>query len=91
VKSMFEVTRGANTVKLHDGPYSFTEQNYYLQSPEYQVQVGDQIKVTCVWTNPGNTNVTFGESSTKEMCFVGMYRYPAASSGLFECSDGAGF
>jgi hypothetical protein len=91
VKSMFEVTRAGTTVKLHDGPYSFTEQNYYLQSPEYQVMVGDQIKVTCVWTNPGNTNVTFGESSTKEMCFVGMYRYPAAGSGLFECSDGAGF
>ena len=91
VKSMFEVTRSGTTVKLHDGPYSFTEQNYYKQSPEIQVMNGDQIRVTCTFKNDTGATVTFGDSSNKEMCFVGMYRYPAAGSGLFECSDGAGF
>lgn len=86
VKSTFEVTRSGTTTKLHDGPYSFNEQNYYLQSPEFQVMNGDQIKVTCTYTNNTNANVTFGESSTQEMCFVGMYRYPAANAGLFECT-----
>jgi hypothetical protein len=86
VKQVFEVTRGTTTTKLHDAPYSFSEQNYYKQSPEFQVMTGDNIKVTCVYTNNTAAAVTFGESSTKEMCFTGMYRYPAANAGLFECT-----
>jgi hypothetical protein len=31
--------------------------------------------------------VTFGDSSNKEMCFVGLYQYPAAGAGLFDCTN----
>jgi hypothetical protein len=80
---------------LHDSAYNFTEQKYYLQAPEYQVHNGDQIRVTCTWENQSGTPQRFGDSSTEEMCFSGMYRYPASPSGsnLFQCTDtgGAGF
>jgi hypothetical protein len=82
-----ELIRGSTTNVLHDMPYSFSEQNYWLQSPEVQVQNGDQIRVTCTYNNTTNQVVTFGDSSNKEMCFTGLYRYPAANSGLFQCTD----
>jgi hypothetical protein len=93
VKSKFELTRAGNTQVLHDSAYSFSEQTYYLKSPEIQVMSGDQLRVTCTYTNTTNAVVRFGESSTEEMCFTGMYRYPASNTGLFECTDtgGAGF
>jgi hypothetical protein len=87
VKHKFEIVRGGTPNVLHDAAFSFSEQNYYLKSPIVQVMSGDQIKTTCYWTNTTGANVTFGESSTKEMCFTGMYRYPAAGAGLFECTD----
>lgn len=91
--SKFEITRGATTQVHHDSAYDFNEQNYYKQNPEIQVQVGDKIDVSCTWRNNTGQAITFGDSSNKEMCFVGMYRYPAANAGLFECTDtgGAGF
>ncbi|HLL22208.1 MAG TPA: hypothetical protein VK427_08750 [Kofleriaceae bacterium] len=93
--SKFEVVRkvGMNTEVLHDKAYDFAEQGYYLQSPEIQINNGDELRITCTYTNPTNQPVYFGDSSNKEMCFVGMYQYPAANSGLFECTDtnGAGF
>ncbi len=89
----FEVIHNATSNTLHDAPFAFGEQNYYLQSPEVQVASGDQIRVTCTYKNNTGSTVTFGDSSTQEMCFTGMYRYPAANAGLFECTDtgGAGF
>ncbi len=92
-RSKLELTRSGTTTVLHDGAYSFEEQNYYLKTPEVQVQAGDQLKVTCTYTNPTAQTVRFGESSNEEMCFSGLYRYPAANAGLFQCTDtgGAGF
>lgn len=94
--SKFEIVRSGVTqpIVLHDMPYSFNEQTYWKQDPEFQVMPGDQIKVTCSWVNPtGSPTITFGDSSNKEMCFTGMYRYPAADAGLFQCTDtgGVGF
>ncbi|MFN0253855.1 MAG: hypothetical protein ACKV2T_43725 [Kofleriaceae bacterium] len=93
--SKFTVKRGNNpAVTLHDMPYSFEEQTYWKLGSEFQVQTGDRIDVTCSWVNPvGNGVVRFGDSTNQEMCFTGMYRYPAANNGLFQCTDtgGVGF
>lgn len=89
--SKFEVIRGSTPQVVHDMPYSFSEQNYFKQSPEIQVMNGDQIRVTCTFNNNTGSVVTFGDSSLQEMCFVGMYRYPAANAGLMECTDMPGF
>lgn len=32
--------------------------------------------------------VTFGDSSTAEMCFTGLYRYPKQALTLFDCTEG---
>jgi len=83
---------GVETV-LHDGDFDFNEQRYYLQSPEYAVQSGDKITVACTWQNDTGHSIMFGESSNDEMCFEGLYRYPALNEGLFKCTDtqGVGF
>lgn len=82
-----EHIRGGTTTVLHDGAYSFEEQNYYVQSPIFQVQQGDQIRVTCTYNNPLNTSIPFGDSSNQEMCFSGLYRYPAQGGNIFSCSS----
>lgn len=84
--SKFEVIRNNTSTVLWDAAYDFNEQKYYPQTPEYQVQEGDQIKVTCSYHNPGAT-VTFGDSSDNEMCFTGMYRYPSQNASLTQCTD----
>jgi hypothetical protein len=78
-----ELTRGTTTTTLHDMPYQFAEQKYWLQSPEIQLQANDKIKVTCTYNNTTGHTLGFGDSSDDEMCFGGMYRYPAANSSLF--------
>jgi hypothetical protein len=79
-----ELLQGSNTpVPLLDEPYQFEEQKYWLQNPEIQVQQGDKIRVTCSYLNDTGGVITFGDGSDKEMCFGGMYRYPASNSSIF--------
>jgi len=80
-----ELIHSGTTTVLHDLAYSFTEQRYYLKSPEVQLQQNDQVRVSCTWVNNTGASVGFGESSNAEMCFTGLYRYPAANAGLFSC------
>jgi hypothetical protein len=82
-----ELVHSGTTTVLHDLPFTFSEQNYYLKTPEVSVQAGDQINVKCTYLNTTGHLVTVGESSDDEMCFSGLYRYPAANAGLFQCTD----
>ena len=83
-----ELIRGGTPTVLHDLAYQFEEQQYYLKAPEVQVQQGDQLRVSCTWVNNTGQPVGFGDSSNQEMCFTGLYRYPAANSGVFSCIGG---
>ena len=78
---------GNNTTMLHDGSFNFEEQLSYDITPVL-FEAGDEVKVTCSYDNSSNSPVFFGDSSTSEMCFMGLYRYPASGGNLFECSDG---
>lgn len=82
-----ELIRGGNTTVLHDLSYDFSEQRYYLQTPEIQVQAGDRINVKCTYLNDTGQPVSNGDSSEQEMCFSGLYKYPATNAGLFQCSS----
>ncbi|MBA3456371.1 MAG: hypothetical protein H0T42_24945 [Deltaproteobacteria bacterium] len=82
-----ELIRGTQTTVLHNLDFHFEEQTYYPKTPTVQVQANDNIRVTCTYLNNSGGTVTFGDSSNQEMCFAGFYRYPAASSGLFQCTD----
>jgi hypothetical protein len=77
-----DLLRGGVTTPLLDEAYQFTEQKYWPKSPEVQLQANDKILVECRYDNPG-PEVRWGDSSDEEMCFSGMYRYPAQGSILF--------
>src|SRR5207237_1048720 len=86
-----ERIRGGNSLVIHDKAFAFAEQQYYPQTPEIQVQSGDRINVECTYNNTTSSGVLFGDSSTAEMCFSGLYRYPAANAGKFQCTDQPNF
>ena len=67
---------------LHDGPFQFTHQGNVSLNPTL-VRAGERIDVTCQWTNSREETVVYGDSSADEMCFAGLYRYPASSTGLY--------
>jgi hypothetical protein len=49
-------------------PYSFDDQ--HIDSTDIQLQAGDMTRVTCSYENPDSNEVTFGESTHSEMCFL---------------------
>jgi hypothetical protein len=49
---------------------------------------GDKLWTTCTYQNNTGNTMTFGESSLNEMCFTGIYRYPATGGNLFSCTTG---
>jgi hypothetical protein len=73
-------------VKLIDDAFRFEEQKNY-PIPETIVHKGDAILTTCTYVNSGKNPIIFGDGSDKEMCFTGMYKYPAGG-GLFDCTSG---
>ena len=79
---------GQDPMTLLDEPYSFLEQRNYPMAT-LSLPMGSRIDVTCTYNNNTNppVNIPFGDSSNQEMCFTGMYKYPAGG-GLFQCSSG---
>jgi Copper type II ascorbate-dependent monooxygenase, C-terminal domain len=75
----------ADEVVLLDAPYDFNEQSYGLIEP-LKLTKGDRVRVECTHRNTTDKIVTFGESTLSEMCFAGLYRYPADGS-VFLCMD----
>lgn len=88
IHSKFELVHDGTTTTLLDEPYAFGEQTYWPQTPEVQVTAGDQIRVTCTYRNNTGDTIRFGDSSNAEMCFTGIYRYPAVGTNLFGCASG---
>ncbi len=70
---------------LFDGPYDFNEQSYHLITP-LALDKGDRVRVECTHRNTTSETVSFGESTLSEMCFAGIYRFPADGS-PFACID----
>ncbi|HWW86923.1 MAG TPA: hypothetical protein VNZ26_25180 [Vicinamibacterales bacterium] len=75
----------ADEVVLLDAPYDFNQQSYQL-IPPLNLAKGDRVRVECTHTNTTDQTVTFGQSTLSEMCFAGIYRYPADGS-MFICVD----
>lgn len=73
---------------VHDAAFDFTHQTTYAVDPLIAVQPGDSIRTECTYTNPSAETLTWGDSSTQEMCFTGLYRYPKQAYSLFECTEG---
>jgi hypothetical protein len=73
-------------VTLYDDVYDFNEQSYYPVEP-LALEKGERVRVECTHQNDTDKPVVFGESTLSEMCFAGLYRYPADGS-RFICVDG---
>jgi hypothetical protein len=72
---------------VHDAPYTFDDQRHFPVSPLLELDAGDQIRVDCTYDNPTQQFVTFGDSSNSEMCFAGLFLYPASSNFGLVCLD----
>jgi len=77
-------THGGTKNTLLDDAYSFFEQRNYPIA-DTLVAKGDTITTVCTYVNNTGTTMTFGDGSDKEMCFTGMYKYPAGGD-LFQCA-----
>jgi hypothetical protein len=75
-----ELVHGGTATTLHDGAYRFEEQTYYAVDPPVQVAVGDRVRVTCTYVNGTGATVGYGDMPPQEMCFSGLYRFPAVGS-----------
>ena len=70
-------------ITMHEGPFNFEEQGQISMKQELILNTGDTVTTTCIYDNPTSRNVTFGESTTNEMCFNFALYYPMNS---FSCS-----
>jgi len=79
------VSSGQDPITVHDADYDFETQEIHPVTPT-DFGVGDRIEVTCGYMNTTGGIVGFGEGSDDEMCFAGVYYYPAVGA-PYLCSD----
>jgi hypothetical protein len=77
---------GGQPIALIDDDFLFNEQRNYPIA-DTVIHQGDQILTVCTYVNNTGSVMTWGDGSDKEMCFTGMYKYPAGG-GLFQCTTG---
>jgi len=66
----FDVARaGGEFAQVFErNPYDFDDQ--HMESLDLLLSVGDRTRVNCEYENPYDHEITFGESTTNEMCFL---------------------
>jgi hypothetical protein len=67
----------AGSQVIHDAAYNFFEQRVEVMSQSVAMSQGDTVQIECTYNNTSSSTIAFGESSNEEMCFAGIYRYPA--------------
>ncbi|MEJ7597378.1 MAG: hypothetical protein WKG01_05665 [Kofleriaceae bacterium] len=70
------VTVGGVPRVIHDADYQFDEQAF-LDIEPITLAAGDTITSECTFNNTTGNAVGYGESSTTEMCYSILFRYPA--------------
>ncbi len=65
---------GTMTEVYRRDPWNFDDQA--MDPFVMTIKKGDQLRATCAWNNPSNREVTFGESTHDEMCFMVLFYYP---------------
>lgn len=82
------LTTSGVAAPLHDSAFDFNDQKNYAIEPTITVHSGDKLHTDCTYTNNDAATLTWGDSSTAEMCFTGLYRYPKQAASLFDCTEG---
>jgi hypothetical protein len=86
VHQSWTYTHAGTPTTLLDDDFRFAEQRNYPIA-DTLIHKGDTINTVCTYINNTGTVMTWGDGSDKEMCFTGMYKYPAGG-GLFQCTTG---
>jgi hypothetical protein len=76
----------SGVVTIYDNPYDFDQQQAQPLDQMVPMRAGDQVEVTCDYNNTSGNTVHWGESTNDEMCFAGVFRFPATDSPLAVCS-----
>jgi hypothetical protein len=76
------VSQASGDTVIHDADYTFDNQAHYPLMPALTTGAGDDVVVECTYDNPTTNQVGFGDSSLDEMCFAGLFFYPATGSTL---------
>lgn len=80
---------GATTTPI-DETWNFGDQKLWQYPGDgpamFDVSGGDSITTTCTYTNNTGAPVSFGESSTEEMCFNFLYYYPSPTGESVTCN-----
>jgi hypothetical protein len=87
VHQTWSYTHASVTTSLIDDDFLFEEQRNYPIT-DTLIRKGDRIQTVCTYVNKTKGVIMWGDGSDKEMCFTGMYKYPAGS-GLFGCVGGS--
>jgi hypothetical protein len=75
VHAKFTVQRTDGTVEvIHDLPFNFEEQT--TRGIDVVLNNGDKVTTTCIYSNPTNRAVAFGQNTDQEMCFNFALYYP---------------
>jgi hypothetical protein len=69
--------KAGGTEMVVDQPFAFMDQRQYPTN--LIVHPGDTLSTTCTYMNSSPSTVTFGESTTSEMCYNFVLSYPAHS------------
>jgi hypothetical protein len=85
-RQKIELVHDGAWTTLHDKDYKFDEQGYFQIAPAAEVATGDRVRVTCTFVNGGTEHVFYGDGASSEMCFAGLYRFPATGSNEY-CPD----
>lgn len=73
-----EVFRGGGGTPetVFDQPFKFDYQIHYAMNPAVVLQPGDSIRSSCTFFNDTGRGVSFGPSTTSEMCYQFAFSYP---------------
>lgn len=77
------LTIGGVDQVINDAPYDFEHQTV-LEFDPIQLTTGDKITSECTWMNTSGGTVGYGESSTTEMCYSILYRFPRGTDEFCE-------
>jgi hypothetical protein len=75
--------KGGMQEVIHDKPFSFDDQRYYLENTI--LMPGDTMTTTCTYNAPA----TFGSSTDNEMCYFFTIAWPAGQLGTRSAIHGA--
>lgn len=80
--SLEHPSSGAAVETLMDSDYAFDGQDYRFWRRLWPSTPGTTLSGQCTYNNETGHTVTYGESSTDEMCYAGVYFFPPINAGV---------